>query len=119
MALIETALGAPARPASTRNTVIPPPISCSPVVALDDIAAGLLVVLQRQQPFRLGGFQQFAEAVEAVIGLVESRFAALQRLLDHGPPDLVLLAPVLEQVLYRLHHQVQRLLAAFGLGFRR
>src|SRR4030067_184943 len=86
--------------------------------ARDDVAAGLLVVLQLQQATRLRRFQQFAEGAEAVVGLVETGLAALQSLLDHRAPHLFLLAAFLEQILDRFHHQVECFLLLLRVAAR-
>ena len=58
----------------------------------NNVAAGFFVVLELEQPADRGLFQQTVETLEAVVSLVESGIAALERLLDHRAPDLFLVA---------------------------
>src|SRR5689334_14795874 len=79
---------------------------------VDDMTAGALVVLQRQQAAALGVFQQLAERVIAVVALAKAGLPALDRLLDHRAPHALLLAAVALQRLHRLDHQLERFLLA-------
>src|SRR5690554_2722220 len=87
--------------------------------AAHDVAARLLVRLELEQPARLRLLEQLAERAESVVGLVEPGLAALERLLDHRAPDLLLGAALAHQRLDRLHHQVERLLALVLLAVAR
>src|SRR5262245_26398074 len=76
----------------------------------DDVAARLLVGFKPDQAFLAGLFQQVGERAKAVVALVEARVAALERLLDHRAPDLLLGTALGGQRLERGQHQVERLL---------
>src|SRR5882672_2042896 len=58
----------------------------------DEVAARLLVRVKLDQALIARFLEEIGEAAKAVIGLVEARIAALQRLLDHRAPDLLLRA---------------------------
>src|SRR5262245_34189998 len=78
----------------------------------DDVAAGLRVEFEVDQLAVARLLEQVTEGLEAVVALVEPRFAPLQRLLDHRAPDLLLRVALGEEVLGRLHHELDALLAA-------
>src|SRR5207253_7494060 len=88
------------------------------------IAARLVIALEGDQAALGGLLEQLVERAEAVVALVESRAAALQRLLDHRTPDLVLCTPLGEQGVDGGEYEVERflllvlilLLAVLGLG---
>src|SRR5688572_6491455 len=84
--------------------------------AADHVATGFLIRLERQELARLRLFQQFAEGTEAVVALVEARVTALERLLDHRAPDLLVLVALLGQRVDRVEQQVERFLPAIFVG---
>ena len=77
-----------------------------------DIGARLLVAAEFQQAARLAFLDQIAEGAEAVIGLAEVRLAALDRLLQHGGPDLAAVAALQHQRFERIDGDFHRLVAA-------
>src|SRR5262249_19717251 len=87
----------------------------------DEVAARLLVRVKLDQAFLARFLEQVGEAAEAVVGLVEAGVAALQRLLDHRAPDLLLRAALGLQRFQRAEHQVEGflLLVAAAAGGRR
>src|SRR5712692_3226068 len=87
--------------------------------ALDDVAARFFVALQLQHAARLRFIEKLGERRKAVIGLVEAGTAALERLLHHRAPDLLLGAAFGDERLDRLHHELQRLLGLVLVVFRR
>src|SRR5687767_10075325 len=87
----------------------------------DEVAAGFLVGLKRDELLALGFLEQVGKGAEAVVGLVEPGLAALERLLDHRAPDLLALAALGDERVKRLDHQVEGLLllvALFAAGGR-
>src|SRR5207245_1818400 len=76
----------------------------------NDVAARLVIALEGDRAALRGFLEQLVERAEAVVALVESRAAALQRLLDHRAPDLVLRAPLGEQGVDGGEHEVERFL---------
>ena len=52
-----------------------------------NIPTRFIIVLQLQQLRLSGFFQQATERFEAVVGFIETGFAAFQCLLDHRTPD--------------------------------
>src|SRR5260221_12125219 len=89
---------------------------------LDDVAPGLLVGVERDEALFLGFLEEVGEGTETIVRLVESRVAALERLLDHRAPDLLLGAALGGQRFERAEHQVEALLLlvlarAGGRGF--
>ncbi len=85
----------------------------------DDVAARLLVALERDGAALLRRFQQRVERTKAVIGLVEPGLAALQRLLDHRAPDLFLAAALGGERFERLRDQLDRFGAPFFIALLR
>src|SRR5258706_14923799 len=77
---------------------------------LDDVAPGLLVGGARDEALFLGFLEEVGEGTETIVRLVESRVAALERLLDHRAPDLLLGAALGGQRLERAEHLVEGLL---------
>ncbi len=73
-----------------------------------DIRTRLLFASDLQEPARLGLFQQIAERAEAIVGLVEIRFAALQGVFQGRCPDLAAVAAFGHQRLERLDHHLDR-----------
>src|SRR6516164_5951455 len=73
----------------------------------DEIAPRLLVTLEAEASAALGLFEHSVERSEPVIGLVESRLAALQRLLDHRTPHLLLITALGDQGLDGSDDQVE------------
>src|SRR5262245_30976008 len=57
---------------------------------LHPVAARFFVTLQRQRAFALGCFEHLVERAKAEVALAELRPAALEGLLDHRAPDLLL-----------------------------
>src|SRR5688500_19660963 len=86
---------------------------------LDDVAAGFLIFFEVDEPPRPRFLEQVAEAAEAVVRLVEARSLALDRLLDHRAPDLLVLVTLVGERFDRREHEIERLLLALVLGFRR
>src|SRR5688572_11804873 len=80
--------------------------------ARDDVAAGFRVEVEADQLAVAGFLEQLAECLEPVVALVEAGLAALDRLLDHRSPDLLLRIALGEQVLGGLHHELDALLPA-------
>src|SRR5665213_4191236 len=76
------------------------------------ITARLVVTLEQQKARCASVLEQVVERAIAVERLVESGLAALERLLDHRSPDLVVLAALGDQRLDGFHHLVDRILAA-------
>src|SRR5690242_1325960 len=76
----------------------------------DDVAAGLFVRLESDEAFLLGILEQVGEGAEALVRLVEARFAALQRLLDHRAPDALALPALRDEGMQRLEQHVEGLL---------
>src|SRR5450755_809439 len=64
---------------------------------MNDVTAGFLVALERQQAPRRCLFQKAVEGAKRVIALVEARPAALQRLLHHRAPYLFVFAALGDQ----------------------
>src|SRR5688572_288652 len=75
----------------------------------DDVAARLLVRLKLDQPLLLRFLEQVGEGAEAVVGLVESGVPALEGLLHHRAPDLLVGAALGDQRLERAEHHVEGL----------
>src|SRR5687767_12932493 len=75
-----------------------------------DVAARLLVRLKLDQPLVARFLEQVGERAEAVVGLVEARVPALERLLHHRAPDLLARAALGHQRFQRAEHQVEGLL---------
>src|SRR3954468_8687038 len=73
----------------------------------DEIAAGLLVGVELDQPFLLGFLEKIGECLEAIVGLVEAGLAPLESLLDHRAPDALARAALANQRVERLQHQVE------------
>src|SRR4030095_10879492 len=70
----------------------------------------VFVALELDASARRGLFEQPRERPESIIRLVESRVAALQRLLHHRAPDLVFFTPFGDERLDRVRHEIDRLL---------
>src|SRR6185436_1958428 len=88
----------------------------------DDVAARFLVRVELDEAFLFCFLEKVGEGTEAIVGLVETRVAALERLLDHRAPDLFLGAALGHQRLQRAEHQIEALLLlvlarAGGRGF--
>jgi hypothetical protein len=77
----------------------------------DHVAAALDVLLHGQEAVALRVLQEL-EALVAVIGLVEVRLLALHGLLDHGPPDHVVVLAL--QGLDRVEHEPEDVLLLLG-----
>src|SRR6185436_10519211 len=75
-----------------------------------DVAARLLVRLKLDQSLVARLLEQVGERAVAVVGLVEAGVAALERLLDHRAPDLLVGAALGDQRLQRAEQEVERLL---------
>src|SRR5690349_3294864 len=76
----------------------------------DDVAARFFIRLELHQAALPGFLEQIGKGAEAVIRLVEAGLAALERLLDHRPPDALVLAALGDERVQRLDHQVERFL---------
>src|SRR5687768_3120819 len=76
----------------------------------NEVAARFFVRLKLDQAFLRGLFEQVREGAEAVIALVESRVAPLQRLLDHRTPDALVGVALGHQRFERAEHQIESLL---------
>src|SRR3954468_21417600 len=72
----------------------------------EDVAARLFVRLKLDQPLLTGFFQQIGECAIAVVRLVEAGIAALERLLHHRAPDLLVGAALGDQRLERAEEEV-------------
>src|SRR5688572_31744681 len=79
--------------------------------AREDVAARLRIELEVDQLAVAGFLEQLPEGLETVVVLVEAGLPALDRLLDHGTPDLFLGIAFRKQVFGRLHQQFDALLA--------
>src|SRR3954466_5543334 len=76
----------------------------------DEIAAGLFVRVELDQPLLLGVFEEIRERLEAVVRLVESRLPPFQRLLHHRAPDFLPFAALGDERVQRFDDEVERLL---------
>src|ERR1041384_3033928 len=85
----------------------------------NEIAAGLLVRGELDEVPLLRFFEEVRECLEPIVGLVESRFAALERLLDHRTPDLLALAALGDEGLQRLDDEIEGLLLLVLAAHRR
>src|SRR5687767_15127436 len=84
----------------------------------DDVTAGLLVAFKLQQVPGARLLEQLVERAEAVVALVEAGIAALQRLLDHRAPDLLLVAALVDQGVDRLEHELEGFLLLVRASIR-
>src|SRR5437868_345912 len=84
-----------------------------PLDGPDDVAAGLAVLLELDEAFFFRIFEQVRECLVAVVGLVEARIAALERLLHHRAPDLLVGAALGDERLESAEHLVVSLLLLF------
>src|SRR5678815_5266832 len=66
----------------------------------DDVAAGLFVGLELDEVFLLRILEKVREGLVAVVGLIETRVPALERLLHHRSPNLLLRAALSGCLLY-------------------
>src|SRR5215471_3349323 len=82
-----------------------------PLGGRNNVAAGLFIRLELDEVSFFRILEKVGERLVAVVGLVEARIAALERLLHHRAPDLFLRAAFGEQRLERAEHEVDRLLA--------
>src|SRR3977135_2863359 len=73
----------------------------------DDVAARFLVRVKLDQALLLRFLQEIGEGAKAVVGLVEAGVAALERLLDHRAPDLLVGAALRDERLERAEHHVE------------
>src|SRR5688572_7428340 len=76
----------------------------------EDIAARLLVRLKPDQSLLARLLEQIRERAVAVVGLVEPWVTALQRLLHHRAPDLLVCAALGDERLERAEQEIERLL---------
>src|SRR5688572_12126835 len=84
------------------------------------VAARLLVRLKLDQPLLSGLLEQIGKRSESVVGLVEAGIPALERLLDHRAPDLLVRAALGQQRLQGAEQQIESLLLLVlpaGRGF--
>src|SRR6185295_8268123 len=84
-----------------------------------DIAAGLFVALESKATRLFGRLEHAVERAEAVIRFVEAGTHALDGLLDHRSPDLVVAAPLGYQRLDGADDDVDRFLLTTGIGLLR
>src|SRR5438270_11246393 len=99
--------------ATTSRMPLPSAAASSAGVGLcraDKVAARFFIRLELDQRALLRLLEQIREGAEAVVGLVEARFAALERLLDHRAPDALALAALGDQRVERLQHELVGLL---------
>src|SRR5437762_10824372 len=99
--------------ATTSRMPLPSAAASSAGVGLcraDEVAARFFIRLELDQLALLRLLEQIREGAKAVVGLVEARFAALQRLLDHRAPDALALAALGDERIERLEHQIEGLL---------
>src|SRR3954466_4116613 len=87
-----------------------------------DVAAGPLVGGELDEAFSSGFFEEIGEGTEAIVRLVEAGIAALERLLHHRAPDLLLGAALGGERFQRAEHLVEGFLllvlaGAGGPGF--
>src|SRR6185503_14497375 len=76
----------------------------------DDVAAGFLVRLELDEILLFRILEKVGERLVAIVGLVEARIAALQRLLHHRAPDFFLRAALGDERFQGAEHQVETLL---------
>src|SRR6266568_5743727 len=84
----------------------------------DGVAAGLLVGLQFYQTALLRFEQQIVEGLESVSALVEAGIPALDGLLDHRTPNVLVLVPLAGDCFHRLGHEFERLVEGRALVLR-
>src|SRR5712691_3407184 len=72
----------------------------------DQVAARLLVGLELDEAALLRVLEEIGECLEAIVGLVESGLAALERLLDHRAPDFLAFAALRDERVQRLEKKV-------------
>src|SRR5687768_9831532 len=77
---------------------------------LDDVAARLLVRLKLDQSLLARLLKEVGKGAESVVGLVETRVPALERLLHHRAPDPLFRAAFRGQGFQGAEHEVERLL---------
>src|SRR6185503_9010862 len=101
--------------AMTSRSPLPSEASRSARLGLpDEVAARFFIRLETDQSFLFHVLEQVREGAIAVVGLVEARLSALQRLLDHRAPDLLARAALGRERLQRLDHEVERLVLLFA-----
>src|SRR5690554_4701658 len=79
----------------------------------DEIPTGLIVLFEFEEPSFFGIFEQIIKAAVSVEGLGEVRFLALDRLLDHRTPEV--LVPLAEKGLGRFQDEVESIFLRSGL----
>src|SRR5581483_2163539 len=84
----------------------------------DDVAAGLLVRLEPDEPFLSGFLEEVRERLESVVRFVEAGMAALERLLDHRAPDALVRAALGAERLQGAEHEVEGFLLLVLAGGR-
>src|SRR4051812_16669786 len=82
-------------------------MSCSALGRPDEVAAGLFIRIELDEALLLRIFEEVRERLESIVRLVESGFAALERLLHHRAPDLLARAALGDERVQRLDHQVE------------
>src|SRR5919204_6341690 len=101
------------RGATTSRIPLPAAAAISAVVGLcraDEVAARFFIRLELHQGALLRFLEEIGEGAEAVVGLVEARLSALERLLHHRAPDALTFAALGDQRVERLDDQVEGLL---------
>src|SRR5436305_1930041 len=76
----------------------------------DEIAAGFLVGLELDEALLRRFLEKVGERLEPIVGLIESRLPALQRLLNHRAPDLLAFAALADERVQGLDDEVERFL---------
>ena len=87
------------------------------VEAPDDIAAGLFVGFQVHEAAGSRFLEEAVEGTKAIVRFVKARAAALEGLLDHRAPNLLLRTTFFGQRFERLHDEVERFLGSIFLLF--
>src|SRR6266850_3335346 len=99
------------RGAMTSRSFLPRAASSSAALGrANEIPAGLLVRFEFDEASFLRIFEEVGERLEPIVGLVESGFAALERLLDHRAPDLLAFAALGDERAEGLDDEIEGLL---------
>src|SRR3954463_10005559 len=76
----------------------------------DHVADGLAVLLELDEAFLFRVLEKVRKGLVAIVGLVEAWITALESLLHHRAPDLLVGAALGDEGLQRAEHHVERLL---------